>query len=94
MSVVVVFFNMRREAIRTLFSLTTAYQRDISIDDYDVIVLDSGSTQALDGPLRGEIGIARDGGSSAEEVSASSRRISQVAARSSAFGLPREMHFG
>jgi len=49
LSVVVVFFNMRRESIRTLFSLTTAYQRDIGIDDYEVVVLDSGSTEALDG---------------------------------------------
>ena len=49
LSVVVVFFNMRREAVRTLHSLTAAYQRDIDIDDYEVIVLDSGSTEVLDG---------------------------------------------
>ena len=49
LSVVVVFFNMRREATRTLHSLTTAYQRDIAIDDYEVIALDSSSTEALDG---------------------------------------------
>ena len=49
LSVVIVFFNMRREATRTLHSLTTAYQRDIAIDDYEVIALDSSSTEALDG---------------------------------------------
>ena len=43
LSVVIAFFNMRREAARTLYSLTTDYQRDIGIDDYEVIVLDSGS---------------------------------------------------
>ncbi len=48
LSVVIAFFNMRREAARTLYSLTTDYQRDIGIDDYEVIVLDSGSTEVLD----------------------------------------------
>jgi cephalosporin hydroxylase len=44
LSVVVVFFNMRREAARTLTSLTRAYQRGIDELDYEVIVLDNGST--------------------------------------------------
>ena len=47
-SVVIVFYNMRREAKRTLFSLTTEYQKDISIQDYEVIVIDSGSSEPLD----------------------------------------------
>ena len=48
LSVVVVFFNMRREAVRTLHSLTLGYQQNIQLDDYEVIVVDSGSSQPLD----------------------------------------------
>ena len=47
-SVVAVFHNMRREAVRTLHSLTHAYQRDIAAGDYEVIAVDSGSTEPLD----------------------------------------------
>jgi cephalosporin hydroxylase len=43
LSVVVVFFNMRREAARTLQSLTRSYQRDVEDLDYEVLVLDNGS---------------------------------------------------
>ena len=39
---------MRREAVRTLFSLSHQYQRQVDISDYQVIVIDNGSTQALD----------------------------------------------
>jgi cephalosporin hydroxylase len=49
LSVIVVFHNMRREAERTLHSLSRAYQRDIDDLDYEVIALDNGSacTEAL-----------------------------------------------
>ncbi len=47
LSVVVIFFNMRREAPRTLFSLTSAYQRGIDPADYEVIAIDNGSTEPL-----------------------------------------------
>ena len=43
LSVVVVFYNMRREAARTLLSLTRSYQRGIEDLDYEVIVVDNGS---------------------------------------------------
>ena len=43
LSVVVVFYNMRREAARTLHSLTRSYQREIEDLDYEVIVIDNGS---------------------------------------------------
>ena len=49
LSVVVVFYNMRREAARTLHSLSRAYQRDIDDLDYEVIVIENGS--AADGRL-------------------------------------------
>jgi glycosyltransferase involved in cell wall biosynthesis len=47
-SVVVVVHNMQREAERTLYSLSAAYQRDIDADDYEVIVVDNGSDPPLD----------------------------------------------
>ncbi len=43
LSVVVVFYNMRREAARTLLSLSRAYQRGIDDLDYEVIVVENGS---------------------------------------------------
>ena len=43
LSVVVVFYNMRREAARTLHSLSRSYQRDIQDLDYEVLVVDNGS---------------------------------------------------
>ena len=43
LSVVVVFYNMRREAERTLHSLSRAYQEGIDDLDYEVIVVENGS---------------------------------------------------
>jgi cephalosporin hydroxylase len=45
LSVVVVFYNMRREAERTLHSLSRAYQRDVDEVDYEVIVVENGSDE-------------------------------------------------
>lgn len=42
-SVIVVFFNMAREATRTLFSLTPGYQKGSNPEDYEVIAVDCGS---------------------------------------------------
>jgi glycosyltransferase involved in cell wall biosynthesis len=47
-SIVVVLYNMAREAPRTLFSLSAAFQRNVRADDYEVIVVDNGSTPAFD----------------------------------------------
>ena len=47
-SVVVVIYNIPREAPRTLYSLSAAYQRHIGSDDYEVIVVDNGSTPPVD----------------------------------------------
>ena len=44
LSVVVVFFDMRREAARTLHSLSRAYQRDVDDLAYEVIVVENGSS--------------------------------------------------
>lgn len=48
LSIVVIFFNMQREAARTLESLSPAYQRGVDADDYEVIAVDNGSRQPLD----------------------------------------------
>jgi cephalosporin hydroxylase len=43
LSIVVVFYNMKREAARTLHSLSRAYQRGIDGLDYEVVVVENGS---------------------------------------------------
>jgi cephalosporin hydroxylase/GT2 family glycosyltransferase len=43
LSVVMVFYNMRREALRTLQSLARSYQRGVEDLDYEVLVIDNGS---------------------------------------------------
>jgi len=50
-SLVVVFYNIPREAPRTLHSLSAAYQRHIGLDDYEIIVVDNGSSPPLDPQL-------------------------------------------
>jgi hypothetical protein len=55
-SVVVVVYNMAREASRTLYSLSADYQRNIHPDDYEVIVVDNGSNPPL--PLKTIAGLA------------------------------------
>ncbi|MDE2235448.1 MAG: glycosyltransferase family 2 protein [Gammaproteobacteria bacterium] len=47
LSVVVVVYDMGREAPRTLRSLAMPYQIDISEQDYEIIVMDNGSPQPL-----------------------------------------------
>lgn len=42
-SVIIVFFNMAREAPRTLFSLTPGHQKGSNPEDYEVIAVDCGS---------------------------------------------------
>ena len=48
LSVVVTFYNMRREAARTLTSLSRAYQQGIEDLSYEVLCLDNGSDPPLD----------------------------------------------
>ena len=47
LAIVVNFFNNRREALNSLYSLTRAYQVDSQDLDYQVIALDNGSTEPL-----------------------------------------------
>ena len=48
LSVIVVFHDMAREAPRTLFTLSGAYQRGVDPFRYEVIAVDAGSAQPLD----------------------------------------------
>ncbi|MEP6938782.1 MAG: hypothetical protein ABI846_03390 [Rudaea sp.] len=48
LSIVVNFFNNRREAMNTLHSLSRAYQHRAADLDYEVIAIDHGSTLPLD----------------------------------------------
>ncbi len=52
LSVVVIFYNMRREAARTLQSLSRSYQDDVDDVSYEVIVVENGSND--DEKLGGE----------------------------------------
>ncbi|MCD6581792.1 MAG: glycosyltransferase family 2 protein [Desulfuromusa sp.] len=47
LSVIVVFFNMCREAERTLYTLSAAYQKDVTDEQYEVIAVDNGSSEPL-----------------------------------------------
>ncbi len=48
LSIVVVVFKMAREAPRTLFTLSSLYQQGVGDDEYEVVVVDNGSTPSLD----------------------------------------------
>lgn len=48
LSIIVNFYNMQREAGRTLTSLSQGYQRGATDLDYEVICIDNGSDPALD----------------------------------------------
>ena len=47
-SIVLCAYNMARELPRTIRSLSPLMQRGIAADDYEVIVVDNGSTQPFD----------------------------------------------
>ena len=48
LSIIVNFYNMRREAKRTLYTLSPRYQRKVEARDYEVIAIDNGSSDPLD----------------------------------------------
>jgi cephalosporin hydroxylase len=48
LSVIVNFYNMRREAARTLMSLTRSYQRQVQDLSYEVLCVDNGSDPPLE----------------------------------------------
>lgn len=56
LTVIVVFYQMAREAPRTLYSLTPEYQRGVEDLEYEVVVLDHGSAPPLDPALAARFG--------------------------------------
>lgn len=51
LSVIVVAYNITRELPRTLYTLTVPYQRQIAARDFEVIVVDNGSTLPVDSAI-------------------------------------------
>lgn len=47
LSIIVIFHDMRREAARTLLSLSSGYQQGVDPDTYEVIAIDNGSAAPL-----------------------------------------------
>lgn len=47
LSIVVIFHNMKREAARTLHTLSTNYQSGVSASDYEIIAIDNNSSEPL-----------------------------------------------
>ncbi len=47
LTIIVCFYDMRREAARTLFTLTPRYQKGVSAKDYVVVAVDNGSRKKL-----------------------------------------------
>ena len=48
LSIIVVLYNMRREAEKTLHALSAQYQQEVDEDSYEVIVVENGSTHPLE----------------------------------------------
>lgn len=51
LSVVVVAYEMRREIVRTVQSLSPSMQRGIDADEYEILVVDNGSSEPVDAVL-------------------------------------------
>ena len=48
LSIIVVVYDMPRQAMNTLLSLALPYQKNVSTDDYEVIVVENQSANNLD----------------------------------------------
>lgn len=48
LSIIVIVYKMRRQAMNTLYSLSAAFQRAVATTDYEVIVVENRSPQTLD----------------------------------------------
>lgn len=48
LSVVVISYNMKRELPRTIRSLSAAMQRDIGAEEYEIVIVDNGSTEPFE----------------------------------------------
>src|SRR6478735_12819888 len=48
LSVIVIVYNMSRQAMNTLRSLALPYQKNVTVDDYEVVVVENQSANLLD----------------------------------------------
>ena len=82
LSVVVVAYNMPRELPRTLLSLSADYQRHVRADDYEIVVVDNGSTPPVDraaiDALRGNFRLIRIDPASPSPAHAVNRGIAEA----------------
>jgi tetratricopeptide (TPR) repeat protein len=51
LTIIVVFHNMQREAPRTLFTLSSGYQRGVDAENYKVLAIDNGSSKPIDSEM-------------------------------------------
>jgi hypothetical protein len=56
LSVIVIVYNMPRQAMNTLFSLSVPYQKNVSAEDYEVIVVENNSGDNLDASAVASLG--------------------------------------
>ena len=55
LSVLIVVYNMPREAPRTIISALSPYQKNVVFDDYEILILDNGSSRKLDSQFVAEL---------------------------------------
>lgn len=56
LSIIVNFYNMQREAERTLYTLSSNYQTDVDASDWEVIAIDNGSSKPLNPEIVSKFG--------------------------------------
>jgi hypothetical protein len=56
LSVIVIVYNMPRQAMNTLLSLSVPYQKNVTADDYEIIVVENDSGNNLDPAAVGALG--------------------------------------
>ena len=56
LSIIIAFYNMKREAPRTLFSVSPEYQKKIENIEYEIIAIDNASSQPLPNGLAESFG--------------------------------------
>lgn len=48
LSIIVIAYNMPRQAMNTLYSLSSRYQRNVCEEDYEIVVIENASNNTLD----------------------------------------------
>jgi glycosyltransferase involved in cell wall biosynthesis len=56
LSVIVIGYKMPEQLLNTIYTLSTSYQRDISADDYEIIVVENSSSENIDETALAQLG--------------------------------------